>query len=118
MYTDQPLSFAVYGFWGAVLVIGMIHRFITFLHERKMVPSSGDREGHGATRNTKSSPIAAPYHWLRKHVITPSAIGSQKQESWMGCTIPTRMESFVIYSFWVISLVLCAVDYRAFTGNL
>ncbi len=113
----------MYGFWGGVLVIGMLHRFIAVLQERRLLIPSTSAEDTGladarATSARWPKNIRSLYSWVNQHLVTPSAFSPYRRELLFGCTIPTRLESFVILSYWLISFILCCVNYRGFEGNL
>lgn len=115
----------MYGFWGLVLVVGMVHNLVTQIQERRLGPPQPTVEDNGAsdTRRTSTTTQGAgagtrAYAWLRKYVITPSSLPPYHRQVVFGCTIPTRLQSIVIYAFWILNIVLCAIDYRGFKGNL
>ncbi|KAL6904502.1 ferric reductase like transmembrane component domain-containing protein [Trichoderma evansii] len=120
--THRNYGFAMYGFWGGVLVIGALHRLITLISESRLSPSSTPEDiGLADSREKpteKNRPFASLYSWIRKHIITPSALPPYRRQLLFGCTIPTRIEGFIVLSYWVVSFVLCCVNYRGFKGNL
>ncbi|KAL7939228.1 hypothetical protein V8C35DRAFT_326351 [Trichoderma chlorosporum] len=121
--THTTYGFAMYGFWGGILIIGTLHRLITLFLESRLPPSSTDPEDTGTADSreksaTRAQPFANLYSKIRKHFVIPSALPPYHRQLFFGCTIPTRMESFVVFSYWVINFVLCCVNYRGFTGNL
>ncbi|UKZ90577.1 uncharacterized protein TrAFT101_005587 [Trichoderma asperellum] len=121
--THIAYGFAMYGFWGGVLVIGALHRLITLINESRLSPSSTGPEDTGLADSRekpteKNRPIASLYSWIRKHLITPSALPPYRSQLLFGCTIPTRIEAFIVLSYWIVNFVLCCVNYRGFKGNL
>lgn len=112
----------MYGFWGGVLVIGALHRLITLINESRLSPSSTPEDtGLADSREKpteKNRPFVSLYSWIRTHIITPSALPPYRRQLLFGCTIPTRIETFIVLSYWVVSFVLCCVNYRGFEGNL
>lgn len=111
----------MYGFWGGILVIGMLHRLVTHFRERRVLRTSIHVEDTGAadTRGGTSTGFVHYFSaWVDKHLITPSAIPPFRRQPIFGFTIPKRLESTVIYVYWAISIILCSVNYRGFSGNL
>lgn len=113
----------MYGFWGGILLIGTIRRLISHIIESRLSPLSTDPEDLGAadsreksTAGTKS--LTYMYSRIRKHLTIPSGLPPYHSQLWFGCTIPTRIESLVIISCWILNFVLCCVNYRGFEGNL
>ncbi|KAL7786013.1 ferric reductase like transmembrane component domain-containing protein [Trichoderma afarasin] len=116
-------GWAMYGFWGGILLIGMLRRLITHIIESRSSPLSSDPEDLGAadsreksTAGTKS--LTYMYSRIRKHLTIPSGLPPYHSQLLFGCTIPTRIESLVIISCWILNFVLCCVNYRGFEGNL
>ncbi|KAJ4862477.1 ferric reductase like transmembrane component domain-containing protein [Trichoderma breve] len=121
--THPTYGWAMYGFWGGILLIGMLRRLITYIVESRLSPLSTDPEDLGAadsrekpTAGTKS--LAYMYSRIRKHLTIPSGLPPYHSQLLFGCTIPTRIESLVIISCWILNFVLCCVNYRGFEGNL
>lgn len=113
----------MYGFWGGILVIGALHRLIEFINESRLPPSSNSPEDIGSADSREKSTaraqkIANLYSWINKHLLTPSTLPPYRRQLLFGCTIPSRIESLVVFSYWVINFVLCCVNYRGFKGNL
>ena len=113
----------MYGFWGAILIIGMLHRSIALLQERRLPFPPTSLEDMGLADDRKKSArwphhISSLYSWISQQVVIPSAFSPYRRELLFGCTIPTRLESFVVLSYWIVSLILCCVNYRGFEGNL
>lgn len=111
---------AVYGFWGTILLIGMLHRFYSHISNDRRMKSQGDVEDHGAKSRSKNptSIFSTAYHWVRANLIIPAAFGSHHNRLLWYCTVPTRMETLIVASFWIINIVLCCVSYEAFWPNL
>lgn len=105
----------MYGFWGAILVFGMVRRLFHTLRQR--TPSASDSES-GRANSTTTRLFRHITTWARKHLITPSMLPPYHIQPLLGCTVPTRLEFIIIYLYYVISIVLCAVNYRGFEGNI
>lgn len=81
-----------------------------------------DAEGTGAVgrpnNNAKPAGIfGRASATVRKYVIMPSALPPYHQRRFLGCTIPTRAESFVVLAYWIIGIVLGAANIHGFNGN-
>ena len=96
----------------------MVTRVITLVSEARLRRTGRDVEGSSRRSSKLSNPLARPYFWVQKHVVVPSIFGSYHRQLYWWCTVPTRGEAFVVYSFWIVSFILGAVNYRAFYGNL
>lgn len=99
----------------------MVRRLIMVFVESRQLASSTDLEGHGRNKATVPKllqPIVALYFWTQKYLVTPSAFSHYHQQRYFGCMVPTRLETFVVVGYWVLSIAFCGVNYRAFPGNL
>ncbi|TFB00153.1 Ferric reductase transmembrane component 3 [Trichoderma ghanense] len=119
----ERYGFAMYGFWGGVLLVGTLHRLAAhFLESRQLPLPTGPEDTGSADSREKSragtKSLAYLYSQVRKRLTTPSVFPPYHRQLLFGCTIPTRIELFVVASYWVVSFVLCCVNYRAFEGNL
>ncbi|KAL6701451.1 ferric reductase NAD binding domain-containing protein [Trichoderma pleuroticola] len=121
--THHNYGWAMYGFWGGILLIGTLRRLITHIIESRLSPLSTDPEDLGAADSRKKSAAGTNsftymYSRIRKHLTIPSGLPPYHSQLLFGCTIPTRIESLVIISCWILNFVLCCVNYRGFEGNL
>ncbi len=117
------LSWAMYGFWGGLLLIGIVNNFVSHvLQSRRLKVTTNDEESRSSQpKIVRSGPFAfanSAHHWLRSNIIVPAAYGSHHSRPWLWSTIPTRMETIVIVSFYVMTLILCSVSYFIFSPNL
>ncbi|KAL1855242.1 hypothetical protein VTK73DRAFT_8589 [Phialemonium thermophilum] len=126
---QRKYGFAIYGFWGGVLLIGILRRAVLSLYHSRMAGTASDTEeegsGDGLSLRRKASskksllaPIAALHDWVDTYLVVPSAFRQHRQRLFRWCTIPTRMELLVIVANWITVLVLMFVNYRAFAGNV
>lgn len=113
---------AMYGFWGTILLVGMFQNLFHHLTNRGSVTPNSDIEDGGSQARTNlnktKSPIGSAYDWTRTHITMPGMIPDRHRQLTWGCTFPTRVDAFVIGSFWLVSFLLCCVNYDAFQGNL
>lgn len=112
-------GWAMYGFWGFVLLAGMFNRVIAHLSGLRY-SNSIDMEVAARTNNTKkrSDPILSAQLWVQKHLTIPPVFGSYHQERLWTCAVPTRLESLILAAYWILNLVLCCVTYEVFYPNL
>ncbi|ETI24659.1 hypothetical protein G647_04028 [Cladophialophora carrionii CBS 160.54] len=119
----ERYGWAVYGFWGGLLLIGTINRIAThFFHSRRLRART-DVEGSQSSDSPRSrsgltGAASAVHHWLRAHIIIPAAFGSHHTRPLLWSTIPTRMETIIVVAFWVMTFILCCVSYYIFSPNL
>jgi hypothetical protein len=113
----------VYSFWGAILLVGIVNRFATYVFGSYNSRKNADIEDaagiHAARReSTYFKILESPYHWLRTNLIIPAVYGSHHQQLFWWCSIPTRMEILVLVAYWTLSIVLCVVNIDVFYPNL
>ena len=113
----------MYGFWGGILLIGIIHRIWSVFFYRRLARSVSDVENGAQGRGKSASSsgallwISTSYDWVKTYVIVPSTFDSYRRRLLWWSTIPTRMEFLVIGSFYIINFVLCFVNYEVFLEN-
>lgn len=115
-----PGRWAVYGFWGGILLMGIVNNLFTHFFHARRAAAPGDVEEHRAKSHSRSgsSVLGAAHHWIRTNLVIPAAFGSHHQRLLWWCTIPTRMETAIVVSFWILNLILCCVSYDVFWPNL
>jgi ferric-chelate reductase len=107
----------MYGFWAIVLFGGILRNlYNTFWHARADRQKQAHHEGESAPLDI--SVLSNTWRLFRQHVTLPPVLGDRHRRLLFGFFVPTRIEGFIVYSFWIVSLVLCAVTYNTFEGNM
>ncbi|KIW85903.1 hypothetical protein Z517_01296 [Fonsecaea pedrosoi CBS 271.37] len=120
----ERYGWSMYGFWGGLLLIGMINRLITHVSQSRRLKAKDDVEGGEASsseKKSRSGPVAwvqSAHHWLRAQIIIPATFGSHHNRPLLWSTIPTRMETIVLVSFYIMTFILCCVGYYITSPNL
>ncbi|KAF2103935.1 FRE family ferric-chelate reductase [Rhizodiscina lignyota] len=117
-WTDTTYGFAMYGFWGSILLIGIVGNIVNALSSRSMRQRSKDSESLSSTKARSYDIFSRIRDPINKHLVLPLAFGSHHQRLLYGCTVPTRIVGLVVIAYWSLSLILCAVNYRTFLGNV
>lgn len=108
----------MYGFWAIVLFYGMCNRlFALAVHYQKRRVYE-DHESNNERRLPTKPLLAAPRRWFKRYVTLPATFGYRHQLPFGYCTVPTRIQSFWIFAFVVINVVLTAVGYESFARNI
>ncbi|EXJ81391.1 hypothetical protein A1O3_07682 [Capronia epimyces CBS 606.96] len=102
---------AAYGYWGVVLLVGMITRISTFIR-RQLRPrlSSSPRPKGSLWRRARLG--------VQQYITTPALFRQHSAEPVGWCTIPPRLQALTIFGFVVVNVVLSCVDYDIFAGNV
>ncbi|CZT12929.1 uncharacterized protein RAG0_16574 [Rhynchosporium agropyri] len=116
---DSRYGWGVYGFWGGILLIGIVTRFVKFLAHKM-------RQNHPVDVTAlESCSYPAVYTtaqkiqgWSQAKIILPPLIGTHHRRLLGGFTIPTRIQSFVVLAYWAWSIIICAVSYNIFSPNI
>jgi ferric-chelate reductase len=115
-------SWAMYGFWGGILLIGIMNRLITsFSKSRRLKAVHDVEDGHNSSAKPRGELpgfIKSAYDWFRSNLIVPAAFGSHHNRPVLWMTIPTRMETIIIVTFYAMNFILCCVGYKIFNPNL
>lgn len=107
--TDDSYGYALSGFWAIVLVFGMANNLWRVLSERRFAAGKNNR--------TTLPALATTQHWYRTYIKVPAAFRSYHRRSFFWFTVPTRLESFVVFSWWALNIILSCVTIDAFEGN-
>ncbi|KAL1889476.1 hypothetical protein Sste5346_008854 [Sporothrix stenoceras] len=125
---DALFSWGFLGFWGGIMVLGMVHKIVTvvlaFFADRRL-SSRRDVEGAGTiaapSAPSAADPLAKTWHLIRTWFIIPAGFAPfsehhQRYIYWH--TIPRRLDLFIVSAFWITAIVLSFVRYDSFSGNL
>lgn len=114
---NDAYGHALYGFWGGVVLFGIIRKVWQLFYVSRVSKPRSDTESQGS-KNAGSRAILPESmgYWSRTYLTTPSAIGTHRARLFYWCTIPTRIEALVVVAYWVLSLVFVSVGYVYYTG--
>ncbi|KAF7158180.1 hypothetical protein CNMCM5623_002846 [Aspergillus felis] len=104
-------TWALYGFWGGILLIGMLNNLLSTMVHYRLARQVIDVEGERSA--SKHGPLKVIHHWVKAKLIIPAAVGSHHQRLLGIVTLPTRLETIVVCCYWALNLILCAVSYEA-----
>ncbi|RFU31402.1 hypothetical protein B7463_g4916, partial [Scytalidium lignicola] len=117
-------GWAVYGFWGGILLIGMLNKLFTHLYNSRRTRITIDIEGNSPSRNSLPSgsgilsPLKSAHHWVRANLVIPSSFGTRQKQLLYYFSIPTRLEGLVIFACYALNIILCSASYYVFWPNL
>lgn len=106
MLTIRATSWAMYGFWGLVALIGVGNRCAEWLAMRRHTAGSYRADSKGLRL------------WVRKILLLPATFGNHCQEPIGWCTIPPRLESVLLILYLVMNFIFMFPGYDFFVGNL
>lgn len=96
-------SWACIGFWGLVLLIGIVHRGAELY--RFSQASTGDRSTSLWLR-------------IRRTLILPATFGKHCQQPIFGATIPPRLESILLFAYLIMNFIFMFPGYDLFSENI
>lgn len=117
--TNDDCSWAMYGFWGIVLVTGMLNRLFALIVQWTSRNTHGNTEAASERQvlSSKSS-FSGIRRLVRQHIILPAVFGYRHQVAWGWCTVPTRIQSFLVFAFVGLNIILCSIRYSSFDNNI
>jgi hypothetical protein len=104
------------GYWGSILVIGMLHRLWTYTRSAHVGSDDAEHGWHSRASPNKRN-LASLRHYFNTHLVVPAAVRSYHQRRLWGCSIPNRLELLVVVGFWVMCIILNFGFYDIFTPN-
>nr|XP_019044447.1 hypothetical protein I302_06358 [Kwoniella bestiolae CBS 10118]OCF23377.1 hypothetical protein I302_06358 [Kwoniella bestiolae CBS 10118] len=112
---SHAFGFAVYLFLIVIVLIGLCNRLLCLMVNRNLPDSPEDPD---VPRSTRSPTIwSRGYTWWRKNVTMPALFGYRHSQPWGWVSIPTRMQSILIFSFIAINIIFTCVGYDLFDDN-
>ncbi|KAJ5816157.1 FAD-binding 8 [Penicillium robsamsonii] len=120
MPKNKRYGWGIIGYWGAVLVLGMISKAWAVFFSRRSVHGACDPETRPSLQS-KKGPLTSLFHSLRTHIVMPATFApaiSNHQQLWLSHALPKRVDTLIVLGFWIVSIVLSCVGYDSFTGSL
>ncbi|KAF1961944.1 ferric-chelate reductase-like protein [Byssothecium circinans] len=109
-------------FWATVIAIGISMRLLS------LIPNIRKREWQSISTNPDSpsspsfpknrSTTSSAHAPLKRYITIPATFNGRCSQPLGWCTIPSRVQSLTIFSFVLLNVILCSVDYRVTHGNL
>ncbi|PIG69066.1 hypothetical protein AARAC_008697 [Aspergillus arachidicola] len=104
---SMRLSWSVMGYWGGILLMGIVYRLWA---SSRYVQGGGDRGDVERKREQQLSDKAGirnrlSFYW-KAYIAVPAALGSYHQRRFLGCSIPNRPEILVVVGFWIMCIIL------------
>lgn len=112
----------MYYFWATVVLIGVCTRLtglINGIQQTVWLPPDSEYwspEERLFKRRTGLSDFVKTV--LNRYVIVPATFGYRCSQNIGWCTLPPRIQSLTIAAFIIINIVLCSVNYYAFSENM
>ncbi|KAL6251331.1 hypothetical protein RBB50_001539 [Rhinocladiella similis] len=103
-------GYAMFGFFGIVILIGAVARLINLVQIRL--------SGQSLEGTTTPSKISGLQRLAKRYITTPALVLNRAAEPVGWCTVPPRLQSVTIAAFVIVNVVLCCVEYRVFKYNL
>ncbi|KAL4760552.1 ferric reductase family protein [Aspergillus foveolatus] len=123
---DKRFGWGIMGYWGGILVLGMMAKFIssisTHRHGHSSTSSSQDTESN-SIRHAKPSRglLSTPLHYVKTYIALPASFApflTNHQQLFWYHTIPRRLDLLIVCGFWALCIILACVDYQSFEGNI
>ncbi|KAL4956119.1 ferric reductase NAD binding domain-containing protein [Aspergillus filifer] len=121
---DKRFGWGLMGYWGGILVLGMIAKSIGFLSSKREARASPDTESTGQQLRQEKKTwvlLSKPIHFLQTYIDIPASFSpylNNHQQLYFSHTIPRRLDLLIVFGFWALCIILSCVDYQSFTGNI
>ncbi|WWC71775.1 uncharacterized protein I206_105734 [Kwoniella pini CBS 10737] len=114
---SHGFGFAVYLFMVTAVLIGVINRLIS-LSVHQFAKDLSPENASSPTVTSKHSIRSRTYTWWRKNITLPASFGYRHAQPWGWVSIPTRLQSILIFFFVAINIIFMCVGYDLFDENI
>ena len=99
------------GFWGVTLLLGTLNRMFHLFVHWKWPTNHYRNRCHPISSGTRGifNRIQTTF---RKYLIVPALFGYRHQQPLGWCTIPTRLQSLLLFVFVIINVLVCSMSYQ------
>lgn len=115
-YLNWTFAWALYGFWGLVIVVGMITRAVQYTRHSRQ-PQLGLIRGEVLERQ-HGSMIARIGRGIRRNLLIPLLFGNDRQKPLEWCAPPTRIEGLLVGLYVIMNVVFLFPGYMLVDGNI
>ncbi|OCF57482.1 hypothetical protein L486_04940 [Kwoniella mangroviensis CBS 10435] len=112
---SHAFGFTIYLFLILAVFIGLFNRLLSFSVHRHIATSP--EEANIPNTRGSSSRLSRGYTWWRKKVTTPALFGYRHSQPWGWVSIPTRLQSILIFLFLAINVIFTCVGYDLFDDD-
>ena len=106
-----------------IVFLGAVNRLVAFVVHRyftgRTLPVDAERFSVGAGKRISPNAglVNKIHNLLAKHILLPATFGYRHIQPWGWCTIPTRLQSILVFIFFALNFIFCATDWHLFPGN-
>ncbi|KAI0077231.1 hypothetical protein K474DRAFT_1707531 [Panus rudis PR-1116 ss-1] len=124
MHMHHTFGWSMYVLAGGIVFFGVVNRLMAFLVHRLLSngPLPVDAEHSAAIVGKGTSPNTGLFNKVHnlcaKYILLPATFGYRHIQPWGWCTIPTRLQSILIFIYFALNFIFCAIDWRLFPGNV
>ncbi|KAB8268211.1 ferric reductase like transmembrane component-domain-containing protein [Aspergillus minisclerotigenes] len=123
---DKRFGWGLMGYWGGILVLGMMAKLMGSVSSQRRAPSCRDAESNIALQSmhrkqTKPKAMTSVLHYLRTYFVVPASFAPilpHHQQLYYWHTVPRRLDLLIVLGFWALCIILACVDYQSFSGNI
>lgn len=123
---DKRFGWGLMGYWGGILVLGMMAKLMGSVSSQRRAPSCRDAEPNIALQSmhrkqTKPKAMTSVLHYLRTYFVVPASFAPilpHHQQLYYWHTVPRRLDLLIVLGFWALCIILACVDYQSFSGNI
>lgn len=101
------------------MLLGILKNLLDTAWSSRIMSGVFDVESRGADKRVlkRFGPLIAASSWFKVHLLAPAATGTPHQHLWRWCTGSNRLEMIVVFLFWSLCIILCAVGYYTVPGG-
>ena len=114
-------SWSMYVMAVGVVLCGVVNRIFALIIHYAVARSGPLADVERAKGGKPVSPnrgLFTKIHNLwTKYITLPATFGYRHSQPWFFCTIPTRLQSILLFVYIALNFIFCAVGYIIFPGN-
>ena len=105
-----------------VVLVGVANRLFAFIVHatiKRSGPLLDVERAKGGKPAVPNRGIFTKIHNLwAKYITLPATFGYRHIQPWAAfCTIPTRLQSILLFVYVALNFIFCCIDYHTFEGN-
>ena len=118
MHMHHVYGWCMYVLAAVIIFISVTNRMLAIVFQsHAFTKATRDVEGKPFTTTGRFGVIEKINNMWSKHILLPATFGYRHVQPWGWCTIPTRIQSILIFIYVALNVIFSCLSYELFDNN-
>ncbi|KAE8374347.1 ferric reductase like transmembrane component-domain-containing protein [Aspergillus bertholletiae] len=113
------IAWGIHGYWGLVILVGIIQNFIASISYAQAAGQAQDPEKSQLRPWRQFAPrqMSRIISSIHTYVVLSPSLGNYHRRLLWGCKVPLRIQTLTILAFWALAIILSCLRYDAYSDD-